>query len=166
MKKFYVIITLICACLFGNAQNVKNLNKLMNNKDITTVYISQASLALMGDEVNGINVSQISDKLEGIYIFTSEKYEAIQQLKNEFDPITNSDKNELLMFINDNETSMKFLGEKARGGYKNMLMVIEENDDEKGNSEYVAILFKGLIPEEFIQNQIKNQNLEKNIKNK
>jgi hypothetical protein len=69
MKKFYVIITLICACLFGNAQNVKNLNKLMNNKDITTVYISQASLALMGDEVNGINVSQISDKLEGIYIF-------------------------------------------------------------------------------------------------
>ncbi|MGI6718079.1 MAG: DUF4252 domain-containing protein [Bacteroidales bacterium] len=120
----------------------------------------------MGDEVNGINVSQISDKLEGIYIFTSEKYEAIQQLKNEFDPITNSDKNELLMFINDNETSMKFLGEKARGGYKNMLMVIEENDDEKGNSEYVAILFKGLIPEEFIQNQIKNQNLEKNIKNK
>ncbi|MGI6718080.1 MAG: hypothetical protein ACOX4D_02865 [Bacteroidales bacterium] len=39
MKKFYVIITLICACLFGNAQNVKNLNKLMNNKDITTVYI-------------------------------------------------------------------------------------------------------------------------------
>jgi hypothetical protein len=166
MKKFYVIITLICACLFGNAQNVKNLNKLMNNKDITTVYISQASLALMGDEVNGINVSQISDKLEGIYIFTSEKYEAIQQLKNEFDPITNSDKNELLMFINDNETSMKFLGEKARGGYKNMLMVIEENDDEKGNSEYVAILFKGLIPEEFIQNQIKNQNLEKNVKNK
>lgn len=173
MKKIFLTITLLCACFFVKAQDLKDLNNLLNNKDISTIYISKAMLNLVPSEyvddisMTGINFENITKTLDGIYIFTSENEEGIKQIKKEFDPLSNNSNNEILMLIKDDESLVKILGQKIKDGYKDLLMIVEdshvtygENHKEYKYGEYSAFLFKGFIPQKQIEEMI-NNNLEK-----
>ena len=67
-------IAFMFVCITANAQSTP-FDKYADTEDVTYVYISKAMLSLLGTkmmpEINGVNVNEISSKLNSIQIITS-----------------------------------------------------------------------------------------------
>lgn len=173
MRKFIVLVVLLSGML-NNLENICANNryaldvseikqsqtdvfeKLADIKDVEVVYISKSFLGMMGGmNMPGVNIGNITEKLEGLQIFSAEQKNAMKALKQETNKLVKERGYETLMFVKDNDTKTAFYTKRIARGQTEMLMVSEEP------SEISIIRFFGNFTVQDIQNIAKKQTKKK-----
>ncbi len=157
MKRFVLkalaIITLALTCINTYAKD-NPFDKFADSKDVTYIYISKAMLSLVGTNmipsINGIDIAEISRKLNSIQIITSEK-QTKQSLKSEAMSIIKKGKYDSLMQIAEENNKVDIF---HKDGKDNSLIVMI-NDNE---SNTIVIVFSGTFNTENIMNMLQRNN--------
>ena len=108
--------------------------KLGDNNDITTVYISKALLKMFPEKVaaanvNGVDISKIVPKLEQLDIYTSDKKEGSKLIRTEAKKLQSQNKSyEVLMRIKDDGENVIFYAEKEKDKdqFKSLVMFVDD----------------------------------------
>jgi hypothetical protein len=152
-KSWVILFTLFISAATVQAQNngSKMFEKFSENKEITSIIITKFMLNLIPTEsanikMNGLDLKNLSDKLDQIEIYTSEKPEACKSFRDEMDIIQKSKSTELLMSINEKNETVNFYAQKSGDNIKELIMFVNES------RECTIIRILGL----FTPNDIKN----------
>ena len=131
--------------------------KLGDNENITSVYISKALLkmvpGMVTEQVNveGVDIGNIINKLEQIDIYTSDNKEGSQLIRAEAKKLQSQNKSyEVLMKIKDGGDNVIFYAEKEKDKFKSLIMFADDGD------ECTLIRLLGSFTAEDIQNITKN----------
>ena len=109
--------------------------KLGDNEQITTVYVSKALLNMfpgMADkvDVDGVDIGKIVSKLEQIDIYTSDKKEGSQLIRAEAKKLQSQSKSyEVLMRIKDEGENVIFYAERDKDRFKSLIMFVDEGNE-------------------------------------
>jgi inactivated superfamily I helicase len=154
-KHFLIAILLFCTSL-GFAQN-KLFDKYADMDNVTLVYISKAMFQMIPkiDNIEGINFTNLKDKIESLQIITTEKQDLIIQMKKDFYQLVENQKSTVkyqeLMRMKDGEDHIRFYSNTQGEQIKELLMLVESDDS------FTAILLVGNFSLKNIQDII-NQN--------
>ena len=132
MKAKILILSLILATSFFSANAQSNLfDKLSDNKQITTVFVSKVLLSMVPNmeiDANGVDIKKLFNKLEQLEIYTSSEKEGIQLMKSVTDAIKGNKKYEVLMKIKDGGHDVNFYALKGKDFFKELVMCVEGDD--------------------------------------
>lgn len=174
MKTKNLIITFILASCFCtiNAQNyqvyVANgkyvtcdesgsnpLEKLSDNKQITTVFISKALLSMMPTNMNldigSVDIKKIAGKIDQMEIYTSGEKEGIQLMKTAMSSFQGNKEYEILMKVKDSNQNVTFYAQKDKDFFKDLVMCVEGDN-------YVIMRITGTFTSEDIQQIVNGAN--------
>ncbi|WP_329903260.1 DUF4252 domain-containing protein [Porphyromonas pogonae] len=134
-KSALLVILLILISYASKAQGV-NFQKLMNIKEINTVYITEAMLknasGMIGQEAGSDNkmMGDMVKSTEQMYVFTAQGDKNKQVLKQEFEPIMSGKdkKAEVLMISKNGNNENRIIGYKNNKGGYNTIYIINEAD--------------------------------------
>ena len=149
-KKRLVAVIVLLNIVSASAQDL--FEKLGDNKNITTVYISEALLNMfpaMADQVNvtGVNIKGIVSKFKRIDIYTSKNKEGSQLIRVEAQKLQSQSKSyEILMRIKDEVENVVFYAEKEKDLFKSLVMFVD------GSNECTLIRLLGSFTTDDIQN--------------
>jgi len=134
-KHFFIIF-----CLFftsaGFAQN-KLFEKYADMDDVTSVYISKAMFQMMPKiESIGINLVNMTGKIESLQLVKTEKKDKIVQMKKYFSQLVTNHHQEV-MRIKDDEKRINFYSIMQGDLIKELIMLVENKDS------FIAILLVG-----------------------
>ena len=132
--KIGLIAAIILLNIVGaSAQDL--FEKLGNNDQITSVFISKSLLSMfpsMSDNINveGVDVKDIVAKLEQIDIYTSDNKEAAQLIRTEAKKLQSQNKAyEMLMKIKNEGEDVIFYAEKDKNNkFKSLVMFVDSSD--------------------------------------
>jgi hypothetical protein len=149
MKTKYIITALLCFAYItiSLAQNNSSqlFDKYTDTDGVTSVYISKAMFRIMpGIENMGLNLVNMSGKIESLYILTTEKKELIPAMRKEFSQLIKEDHEEL-MRVRDGSTKATFYANMKGDLVKDLLML---SDTE---SEFTVIQLLGSFTLQDIQ---------------
>jgi len=137
--KFLLCVVVVMCSLSANAQ-VKAFEKYSDMKNVTYVYISKFMLNMAGKNaapsVPGVDISNLSKKLTGIQIITTENKGARNKLREDAKSIIAKDNYELMMQMNEDDTKVNIyhhIGKQQSA----VIMQVEEDD------EFVIMVFSG-----------------------
>ena len=149
-NKILWFLLLICCSCATFAQN-KLFDKFAEMDGISSVYISKAMLQMMPDNMNmnGINISNISGKLESIQILTSEKASIAKIMREETAYIAKDKSFEELMKVKDDDSRVTFYIRRGGDKIKELVMLVDEKLD------FVIIRILGDMTLKDIQNLTK-----------
>lgn len=126
---FITIITLMVGISELHAQT-DMFDKLSNDKNITTVYISKALLGMIPNKDFGAgNISGLMNKLEQIEIYTGENKKSANLMKSEMKSLTRNKAYEVLMTVKDHGENVTFYAQKEKDSFKDLIMFIEESEE-------------------------------------
>jgi hypothetical protein len=133
MKTNYLIAALLCFTLTtaGFAQNSSNqlFEKYTDTDGVTSVYISKAMFRMMPTVENmGLNLVNMSGKIESLYILTTEKKELIPAMRKEFSQLVRKDHEEL-MRVRDEGTKVTFYADMKGNLVKDLLMISDAENE-------------------------------------
>ena len=144
MKTRSIAAVILLLLLTASASFARNdwFDKFSNNEDITLVTITRAMLdllpSLVPGEINGINLKNVTSKLEQIDIFTSSKAETVQWMRKELASFFKNNKSyEVLMKIKDGDDDVTFHVQKEGDTIISLIMLVDEG------SEHVIIRLLG-----------------------
>ena len=124
------MVVAMCS-LTANAQ-VKAFEKYADMKNVTYVYISKFMLGMAGKNaapsVPGVDISNLSKKLTGIQIITTENKGARSKLREDAKSIIAKDKYELMMQINEDDSKVNIY--HHIGKQQSAVVMLVENDDQ------------------------------------
>jgi len=158
MKTKNLIIALIlvsCFCTI-NAQNYQAdtvscsnpFEKLSDNKQITTVFISKALLGMistnMSLDTGGVDIKKIAGKIDQLEIYTCGEKEGIQLMKTAMSSFQGNKEYEVLMKVNDNNQNVTFYAQKDEDLFKDLVLCVEGDN-------YVIMRITGTFTSEDIQ---------------
>ncbi|MDR3217818.1 MAG: DUF4252 domain-containing protein [Dysgonamonadaceae bacterium] len=132
-------------------------DKLSDHKDITQVTVTKGLLSMVPDmassmKMNGVDIKNITSKLEQIDIFTSKQKDAKQLMKKEVSAYLKGNKSyEVLMKIKEENENVSFYAQKDGDLIKSLLMFVD------GDNECVVIRLLGKFKTEDVQKIIKKQ---------
>lgn len=152
--KIILLITLIALSFNFTLQAQSNdlFNKLNNNKDITSVYVSKSMISMVPSNfisMQNSNMQNIMNKLDQLEIYTSDTKSSREFMKKEVNSLVNNNTYEILMNIKDGNDLVTFYSIKNKDNkdkIKELIMVTSDNND------YVLIRMVG----EFTTDDIKN----------
>ncbi|GHT49225.1 hypothetical protein FACS189440_14560 [Bacteroidia bacterium] len=137
--KNLLTVLLLFTAMTGFAQNdfIQNdlFNKFADHPDITQVTITKALLNMVPGmtssvDMNGVDLSDIMNKLEQIDIFTSKENAAKQLMRtNAIDHFKRNKSYEVLMKIKDKENNVVFYGLKDGDFIKSLVMFVDGDDE-------------------------------------
>lgn len=155
-KRFLITILALSAVLMANAQ-ANLFEKLSNNKNVTTVYISKALLSMMPADMDmgGANIKGLASKLEKIEIYTSENKEAIALMKAETEFLKKNKGYEALMTVKETDNHVMFYAQQDKDKFKDLLMLV----DQPNQSVIIRII--GSFTSEDIQSVMNSSNKKK-----
>ena len=137
--KFFLCMVVAMCSLNASAQ-VKAFEKYSDMKNVTYVYISKFMLNMAGKNaapsVPGVDISNLSKKLTGIQIITTENKGARNKLREDAKSIIAKDNYELMMQMNEDDTKVNIyhhIGKQQSA----VIMQVEEDD------EFVIMVFSG-----------------------
>lgn len=154
LRKLFIAIALLLSCVAIQAQN--NLfEKLSNNKNIASVYISKTMMGMTPNlgNMGGANIQDLVSKLDQIEIYSSETNDAASYMKKEIDALVNNRTYELLMNVKDGNEIVTFYAQKNKEGkdkFREMIMATVE----RGN--YIIVRMVGNFTAEDIQKIVTN----------
>ena len=131
MIKFLLCVVVALGSLNASAQ-VKAFEKYADMKNVTYVYISKFMLGMAGKNaapsVPGVDISNLSKKLTGIQIITTENKGARSKLREDAKSIIAKDKYELMMQINEDDSKVNIY--HHIGKQQSAVVMLVENDDQ------------------------------------
>ena len=131
LMKLMLTLGLLIASLGVQAQE-KQFEKYSDVKGVQYVFISKAMLKLAGNmaapKVPGVNMKGIVDKLTAMQIISSEEKEQTAKLKADALYITQNDKYELLMQIDDDGDKIRIFIKEGKS-QSHLLMLMEEDGE-------------------------------------
>lgn len=143
-------IAFIFVCITANAQSTP-FDKYADTEDVTYVYISKAMLSLLGSkmmpEINGVNVNEISSKLNSIQIITSGTKATQKSLKTDAMSIVKKNKYEILMQISENDSKVDIYHKDSKD---NSVIVMITDDKE----HTIVIVFSGTFTTENVMKML------------
>ena len=152
MIKFLLCVVVALGSLSAHAQ-VKAFEKYADTKNVTYVYISKFMLGMAGKNaapsVPGVDISNLSKKLTGIQIITTENKGARSKLREDAKSIIAKDKYELMMQINEDDSKVNIyhhIGKQQSA----VIMQVEEDD------EFVIMVFSGKFTLEDVMKMTQN----------
>ena len=150
--KFFLCVVVAMCSLNASAQ-VKAFEKYADMKNVTYVYISKFMLGMAGKNavpsVPGVDISNLSKKLTGIQIITTENKGARSKLREDAKSIIAKDKYELMMQINEDDSKVNIyhhIGKQQSA----VIMQVEEDD------EFVIMVFSGKFTLEDVMKMTQN----------
>ena len=152
MIKFLLCVVVALGSLSAHAQ-VKAFEKYADTKNVTYVFISKYMLGMAGKNaapsVPGVDISNLSKKLTGIQIITTENKGARSKLREDAKSIIAKDKYELMMQINEDDSKVNIyhhIGKQQSA----VIMQVEEDD------EFVIMVFSGKFTLEDVMKMTQN----------
>ena len=149
-KKWLIAAIVLLNMVSVSAQDL--FEKLGDNENITSIYVSKALLkmvpGMVTDQVNveGVDIGNIITKLEQIDIYTSENEEGSKLIRAEAKKLQSQSKSyEVLMKIKDGSNNVIFYAEKEKDRFKSLIMFVD-------GDECVLIRLLGSFTAEDIQN--------------
>ena len=149
-KNWLIAVVVLLNAVGASAQDL--FEKLGDNKQITSIYISKAMLNMFPDmakevNVDGVDIKNIVSKLEQIDIYTSENKEGSELIRTEAKKLQSQNKTyEVLMKIKSEKENVIFYAEKEKDRFKSLIMFADEG------SECTLIRLLGSFTAEDIQN--------------
>ncbi|GHS92245.1 hypothetical protein FACS1894174_09780 [Bacteroidia bacterium] len=134
-KGLFILFTLFISVAMIEAQNnmSKMFEKFSSNKDITSIIITKSMLNLIPAEsnvnMNGMDLKKLSDKLDQVEIYTSEKSDACKSFRDEMGIVQKDKSLELLMSINEKSENVNFYAQKNGDKIKELIMFVNEPDE-------------------------------------
>lgn len=130
IKGLLLAITLMLGIVSMQAQD-QMFDKLSNNNNISTVFISKALLSMAGNMDTGIaNIKGLSSKLERMEIYSSENKSASTLMKTEVNKLVKDKTYEVLMSIKDQGDNITFYAKKDKNDkFKDLIMFTEDSDE-------------------------------------
>lgn len=127
-QKLIIIISLLFCAVGMNAQS-DFFDKMGNNRNVNSVYISKAMLSMTPNiNMGGANIKDIANKLEQLEIYTSESKEASTMMKKDIEILARNKTYELLMNLKDGMHTITFYALKNKDKFKELIMVTKEID--------------------------------------
>lgn len=148
-KLFFFVLILSILPTYLLAQD-NYFSKLHNDKNISTIIISKTLLSLSGNvDVGGVNVKNISDKIDRVELFNSDNKKAIKQMKKELSNVTKDNTYEIIMKIKDNNNDISIIGKKdTEGIFRDVVFPVE------AGSKYSIVRMLGAFTTEDIQSLV------------
>ncbi|EGK00708.1 MAG: DUF4252 domain-containing protein [Prevotella sp.] len=155
--KIKVLITAILLLTgFATMHSQNNMfDRLSDNKDISTVYISKALLNMMPKMdvgAGGADIKSLAGKLEQLEIYSSQSKEAAKLIRMEFEGLTKSKTYETLMAIKDKGDNITFYARKEKDNFKDLIMFVNEPE------ECTVIRIMGTFTAEDVQKVMNSSN--------
>lgn len=145
-------IAFMLVCITASAQSTP-FDKYADKKDVTYVYISKAMLSLVGTKmmpsINGVNVSELSGKLNSIQIINSGTKAAKESLKTDVMSIVKKGKYETLMQISENDSKVNIYHKEGKDS--SIIVMMTDNKDDT-----VVVVFSGTFSTENIMNMLQH----------
>lgn len=131
MKRSFIITLLMIFCSVLTYGQQSYFDKFADMDGVTSIYISKSMISLFpkgNTNVNGINIGDISDRLENIQILSADENEIIAKLRKEtsdFNPKNGYE--ELMKIREDGEKITIFFNEKKKK--KEFVLVVDDKDE-------------------------------------
>ena len=137
MKTKCIMIVLGLVCIqMGFAQN-KLFDKYADMDDVVSVYISKAMFQMIPKVADiGMDMANLSGKMDGLQLVTTEKKEMISQMRKEFTALVSKEQEEL-MRVRNGDTRVTFYANMKNDLIKELLMVAD------ADSSYTVIQILG-----------------------
>lgn len=146
MKKALFLVLLACTFLQAQAQKVTLFDKLSNDKNVTTVFISKALLSMLPHiDKGGTDIKSIANKLSQIEVYTTESQSSIRVIKSEMDALSRNRRYERIMQVKDKGQNVVFLAEQQDNVFKDLVMFVD------GDKEYTVVRLMGTFTPDDIQ---------------
>ena len=132
MKRIYIIsllITICSVCCYGQQSF---FDKYADMDGVTSVYITKSMLSLLPKgqtKVNGINIGDISSRLNNIQILSSEKPEIIAKLRKETSAFNTRNGYEELMRVREDGTKTTIYFKNKEKELKEFILLADEKDE-------------------------------------
>lgn len=106
-------------------------DRLSNNKEISTVYISKSLLGMMPNmDMGGADIKGLANKLEQLEIYSSENSkDASKLMRTEIEAMVRAKTYETLMSIKDKDDNITFYAHKDKDKFKDLIMFINEPNE-------------------------------------
>jgi hypothetical protein len=141
MRTKYIITALLCFAFttISFAQNNSSLlfDKYADTDGVTSVYISKAMFRMMPNIENmELNLGNMNEKIESLYILTTEKKELIPAMRKDVLQLIKKDHEEL-MRVRDGSTKVTFYA-SVKGDLVGDLLMLSDTE-----SEFIVIQLSG-----------------------
>jgi len=134
-RHFLIISCLFCSGL-GLAQN-KLFEKYADMDNVTSVYISKTMFQMIPKVENiGVNLMNMTGKIESLQLVSTERQDMITQMKKEFSQLVTT-RHEEMMRVKDGKTRVSFYTDLKNDKIKELILLVEAEDN------YTAILLTG-----------------------
>lgn len=132
MKRIYIISLLLCCCLLSRAQQ-SLFDKYAEMDGVTSVYISKSMLSLIPQgqtSVNGVQLGDISSRLDNIQILSCDEPDIITKLRKETSAISSRNGYEELMKIREDGDKTTIYYKDGKKKEKKEFILLSDQKDE------------------------------------
>ena len=132
MKRTYIISLLITICSLCGYGQESFFDKYAEMNGVTSVYITKSMLSLFPKgqtKVNGINIGDISTRLNNIQILSSDKPEIIAKLRKETSEFNTRNGYEELMRVREDGTKTTIYFKDKGKELKEFILLADEKDE-------------------------------------
>lgn len=106
-------------------------NQLSKIKGVEVVYISKTMLGMMSNmNMPGVDIRNITNKLESLEIYSAEQKSASKQLSNISKNLLKGNNYETLMLIKDNDSQTAFYVKKNKSNQRSEMLMVTEDGAE------------------------------------
>lgn len=148
MKRFILSALVAIATLASYAQH-DYFDKYADMEGVTSVYISKTMFKFiqgMPIEVDDVDMGKIINKLDGLYILTTEKPEIKEALRKETAFINKKKGYEELMRVKEDDQKVVIYMKEEKEKRSEYVLVVDSPDDE-----FVIMVFTGTLQPEDVQ---------------
>ncbi|MDD4821692.1 MAG: DUF4252 domain-containing protein [Bacteroidales bacterium] len=144
-----IVLAALCLFIAGIASAQSNLyNKFSDRNGITSVHISKTILKMMGDKKvgPGLNLNGLSDKIDDLYVFTTENQEASSALAKEEKSYKSSKKYEELIKVKDTTDDVAIYIRNGKKYIEEIIMFVHDKESQ----EYTIVQIIGRLTKDDI----------------
>ena len=132
MKRIIFTLMLLAGTFAAFAQN-RQLERLAGEEGISYVYVSKAMLSMISGQgsntnINGVNVSDMADKLNSFQVVSASTADAVQRLRSEAGNLSTGNM-EVLMQVVEENNRVNFYTLKQGDIITDLLMISDSGDE-------------------------------------
>ena len=154
MKRF-ILSALIAITAFAAHAQHDYFDKYADMEGVTSVYVSKAMFKFMQRlpiESDGVDMSGIIKKLDGLYILTTEEPQIMEVLRKETAFINKKEGYEELMRVREDGEKVSIYMKEMKDDRTEYVLVVDSTD-----GEFAVMIFSGTMQPEDVQGIINKE---------